>query len=840
MLDQVVRGLSSFNQLLRENVMRSAYSLLAVGWIGTVAHCVYGILWTQVTPLEHESIWLRVFGALSCFGLLIHKRWPEPWKRFLPWYWYAVVMYSLPFFATFQLLGSNYSTLRSMLEVTMAFFVIIVFSQPVLAISNMIIGVALAVALASQTMPNFGGLNHSMLIPVHLHVMLFTLLGGLIFSRSNHRGLVAQEKVALMSSLLGSIAHEMKGPLGQLSLRLNKVGTLLPDHLVGTQTQVIPLADLESIYTELAKCKEAIERTSQVVDMTMGEIHAQPIDQSGHRYLSACDTVNKALAEFSYTRASDRDRITVLTNNDFIFKGDETRFIFTLSNLLKNAIYYFDRYPEAGIVIRVDHQTVTVEDTGPGMKPEVLARVFEAFHSVGKPGGTGLGLSFCKRTMLTFGGDITCASTLGKSTRFVMSFPRVAPQERIAHDENVKQRAIDLFKGKRVLVVDDSRHFRNMARKLLSVLGVVVDEAEDGNDALAKLAAQPYDAMLLDLSMPGLDGYATAERLRDGAVPGRENLAIVAHSSESPHAARVRLERIGVNEFVSKGCNPLDLFDAMCRAHHASEQRARTVTACARPSGKSILLIEDDDFCRKVVRTALLAEGFLVQEAPSGQIALNLLNDTSVKIDAVVTDIYMSGLDGFEIARTLRARPLPLSALPVIALSAHCDEAMLSDAREAGINGFLTKPVNETELTRALRQQLGDTGVEKAEPLARAAPSGGLAVLDVAKLEVLDRMGLGGDDLLQAMKEAHTQWEELAAQVKAMDLPQAKALLHGLMGLAGQLGAAAAHGEMQARYVFMLESGLWPTDSNWLAQLRQRLIETERQLEAHLKKKHKR
>lgn len=830
-----------FSKALHENARASTRSMVIAGALGTFIFGAYGVLWLYVTPLEHESLGLRLLGMLACVGLWFSPRWPERYKKYLPWLWFGTLCYALPFFSTYQLLASNYSTLRSMIEVATVFLLIGLFPNYMLAGVNMVVGASLGTLAAYLMLPDFWTLNHAILKSVHIPALLYCSAAGMILTRSHLKGLLTQEKIGTMKSLMGSIAHEMKGPLGHISLRLNKVGTLLPDHLVGTQTtQVIHLADLESIYTELAKCKEAIERSSQVIDMTMGEIHAQPIDQSGHRYLSACDTVNKALAEFSYTRASDRDRITVLTNNDFIFKGDETRFIFTLSNLLKNAIYYFDRYPEAGIVIRVDHQTVTVEDTGPGMKPEVLARVFEAFHSVGKPGGTGLGLSFCKRTMLTFGGDITCASTLGKSTRFVMSFPRVAPQERIAHDENVKQRAIDLFKGKRVLVVDDSRHFRNMARKLLSVLGVVVDEAEDGNDALAKLAAQPYDAMLLDLSMPGLDGYATAERLRDGAVPGRENLAIVAHSSESPHAARVRLERIGVNEFVSKGCNPLDLFDAMCRAHHASEQRARTVTACARPSGKSILLIEDDDFCRKVVRTALLAEGFLVQEAPSGQIALNLLNDTSVKIDAVVTDIYMSGLDGFEIARTLRARPLPLSALPVIALSAHCDEAMLSDAREAGINGFLTKPVNEAELTRALRQQLGDTGVEKAEPLARAAPSGGLAVLDVAKLEVLDRMGLGGDDLLQAMKEAHTQWEELAAQVKAMDLPQAKALLHGLMGLAGQLGAAAAHGEMQARYVFMLESGLWPTDSNWLAQLRQRLIETERQLEAHLKKKHKR
>ncbi len=839
MLSKVRAVFSSFNQLLIENAKRSPYSMLAVGIIGSVAHCVYGMLWTQVTPLEHESVWLRVIGALSCFALLMNKHWPESWKRFLPWYWYAVVLYSLPFFATFQLLGSNYSMLRSMLEVTMAFFVIIVFSQPMLAISNMLIGVALAVGFALVTIPNFSELNHTTLIPVHLHVMLFTLIGGLTFSRSNLRGQLAQERVAGMQALMGSIAHEMKSPIGQLSQRLDKVGTLLPNHVVGVQSQTIHVSDLEAIYTEMARCKEALHRSKLVIEMTMGEISAKPIDRSEYRYLSATETVNKALAEFSYPRASDRERITVLPNADFIFKGDETRFIFTLFNLLKNAVYYFDQYPKAGIVIRVDPQTVTVEDSGPGMQPEVLARVFQAFHSVGKPGGTGLGLSFCKRTMQAFGGDITCESKPGSFTRFVMNFPRVAQSELVAYDESVKQRAIDRFKGKRILVVDDSRHFRNMARKMLEALCVETDEAEDGNDALAKLAAQPFDLMLLDLNMPGLDGYATAERVRSGAIPGLEHLAIVAHSSESPHAAMVRLERIGVKQFVTKGRNPLELFDAMCQAHEAAENRAESMRARAKPSRKSILLIDDEDFCRKVARTVLLNEGFLVLEAPSGQIALGLLNDAAVQVDAVVTDIHMPGLDGYEIARTLRARPHPQRTVPVIAMSAHCDDAMLSQAHEAGINGFLTKPVQEAELTRLLRQLLEGSGAgdAKREVVAPASPTTTSLLLNAVKLEQLGRMGLVADDFLDAMKEAHEKAVELTAHVKARDMAQAKALLHTLMGLAGQLGADAAEGEMRARYVFMMESGQWPTDHHWLPQLRQRLVETERQLKAHLKRK---
>ncbi|WP_382326892.1 response regulator [Hydrogenophaga sp. UC242_50] len=170
--------------------------------------------------------------------------------------------------------------------------------------------------------------------------------------------------------------------------------------------------------------------------------------------------------------------------------------------------------------------------------------------------------------------------------------------------------------------------------------------------------------MLLDLCMPELDGYATAERVRRGAIPGLENLTIVAHSSESPHAARVRLDRIGVKEFLSKGCSPLELIEVLCRAHASSKSQAKTMEACAKHSGKTILLVDDEDFSRKYVRTVLMTQGFQVLEAPNGQIALSFLNDASMHVDAVITDIHMPDLSGIEIAHTLRARPRPRAPCP--------------------------------------------------------------------------------------------------------------------------------------------------------------------------------
>ena len=657
-----------FDRTLKENTTRSAYSMVTVGAIATVIHCIYGVLWIYVTPLEHETVWLRLAGALSGFGLLINKRWPAPLKKFLPWYWFGVVLYTLPFFATFQLLGSNYSMLRSMVEVTMIFFVIIVFPQPVLAVTNMAIGIAVAILAAYLTIPDFASLNHAIVKSIHMQVMVYALVAGLIFSRSNLKGMLAQEKTETLKALAGSIAHELRNPLSQLKYRLDAMGQRLPRPSTDGQSLSIPAADLDAIYGEVAKSKFAIDRGMQVIAMTLDELNSKPLDKAELRYLSASTVTRKAVDEFGYQSASERERVSVEVVNDFIFKGDETRYVFILFNLLKNATFYFCQYPRARIRIVVDAHTVVVEDTGPGMKPEVLARAFEPFHTAGKSGGTGLGLSFCKRNMVAFGGDISCESELGEFTRFVLRFPAVSSEEFHAHERRVLNQAAEVFAGKNLLVVDDVQILRATATSMLVPLGAHVDEAENGQMALEMMTRKAYDAMVLDLSMPVLDGYATAEKIRSGCVPGQEHIPIVVYTSEPPHVARIKLERVGVDAFVSKPCTQLELIEALHQAYTLASKRERTMAVSAELSGKTILLVDDEALNRKYLRAVLQDRGLRVLEAGNGNAALDQLTN-SARVDAVVTDIHMPGLDGLEMARAIRLLPAALGGHP-----RHCVE----------------------------------------------------------------------------------------------------------------------------------------------------------------------
>lgn len=829
-----------FAQALHSSTKAFERSIPVAAAVGTIVFGIYGVLWIYVWPVEHENPWFRSSAIVVCLAIWSSSRWPTRYRAYLPWLWFLAVSYVLPFFSTYQLLASNYSILRSMLEVTTVFFVIVLFPHYSLAAVNMLMGIGFAALAAYLTMPDFWDLNHSVLKSVHIQAMVYTMVAGLIFTQSHLKGLLAREKLETIKALTGSIAHELRNPLSQLKYRLDSIGQRLPIPTASEPNPFVPAADLDAIFRELAKSKVAIERGMQVIEMTLAEIHAKPIHNTDLRYLSAASATRKAVEDFSYQSGSERERVSITVLQDFLFKGDETKYIFILFNLLKNAIFYFPLYPHAHVKITVDAHTVTVEDSGPGMKPEVLARAFESFHSEGKPGGTGLGLAFCKRTMRSFGGDIVCESVHRQFTRFTMHFPVIGAEEIAARERDLLRHARAAFEGKRILIVEDMSMLRATARAALAPLGAEIDEAEDGSVALEKLASQHYDAMLLDLSMPVMDGYATADKIRGGSVPGLEHITIVVHSAESPQVARGRLDRIGVDAFIPKGCAPLELIEGLYRAHTSSIHREKTLSDAAMLWGKTALIADDEAFNRRYLRAILQERGLQVIEADNGHTALALLQNTD-EIDLVVTDISMPGLSGLEIGRAIRSLPEPRNTTPVIAMSAHSDQAMRLAAQEAGIEGFLVKPVDPVALLQKLIEQFTAHKPARfsSEPSPRPKPMktenpAEDPILDTAKLDTLRQIGLTSGDLAQGLEDLRGKLERLSDLVRANNFVQAQELMHAFVGLAGQMGARALHEAARTIYVSTVETRQWPSNLAWLDHLRELFSQTERSMKSRL------
>ncbi len=508
--------LRRFEDSLQDSAKASARTMVLVGAVGTAVFSFYTVLWLYITPVEHENIELRILAVLGCLGLWSNPRWPVKFKKYLPWYWFFGVSFALPFFSTYQLLASNYSILRSMVEVATVFFVIVLFPHLMLAILNMAIGVGLAIVAAIFTIPDFWELNHAIVATVHLQAMIYTIGAGLYFTRSNFKGMLAQKKVESLTAFAGSIAHEMRNPLSQVQLCL--------DSMTKLSAEADQQRAAEVFGPHLIRGQTAIRRGMQIIDMLMRQVKTGDVDASKFELLGAARTTHKAVDEFAYASEAERSKVNVIILQDFVFRGDETAYIFVLFNLIKNALYYFPLKPTATLTLTVDAYSVRVRDTGPGIPANVQARMFESFQTAGKEEGTGLGLSYCRRTMRSFRGDICFHSVEGDYTEFILLFAHEPKQNTsvtgatkpvIAQSRSIEFLSPLTLQGKTVLIAEDDEMNRDMMKMALQKWGMRVVEAAHGEEVLTQLDANAeVDLVMMDLNMPGLDGAQACKRIR--------------------------------------------------------------------------------------------------------------------------------------------------------------------------------------------------------------------------------------------------------------------------------------------------------------------------------------
>ena len=223
-----------------------------------------------------------------------------------------------------------------------------------------------------------------------------------------------EEKLKYLKSLAGSIAHEMRNPLSQIH------GAI---HLLKNNNS----SNHEEFHTYYEDVIDVINSSHQIIDITMDAINEKPIDKLNFQLVSALDICHEAVSSYAYKDAELRNKVSVV-GSDFQILVDPVLVKYILYNLIGNALYYVQHMPQAEIVISTFLATrqIQVRDTGPGIAPENLPKLFDSFYTSGKSGGTGLGLAYCKRTMQALDGDIYCQSELGKHTAFMLSFPDLA------------------------------------------------------------------------------------------------------------------------------------------------------------------------------------------------------------------------------------------------------------------------------------------------------------------------------------------------------------------------------------------------------------------------------
>jgi len=395
--------------------------------------------------------------------------------------------------------------------------------------------------------------------------------------------------------------------------------------------------------------------------------------------------------------------------------GDPARLRQIMLNLISNAL----KFTEQGeIHVRVansrngdDMLRFSVTDTGIGIPPDKAEAIFTSFTQVDssttrKYGGTGLGLTICRRLAEMMDGKIGVESVEGEGSTF--AFTARLPQAERAERKRPAQ-TVDLG-GRHILIVDDNETNRLILRSVLENSGARVTELDDGAAARQTLAQHPgtYDLVLMDRHMPGASGLDVAAALHE---QGQRLNTILMLSSADLNEDMPRIKSLGLGGYLVKPLKRSELIQVIRDLLDGGREPETGPHASAAElpdlGGKRLLLVEDNPDNRLLVRAYLKPLNIGIDEAENGEQAVGVY--AAGQYDLVLMDVQMPVMDGHEATRRIRALEAERSRapVPIIALTAHAIREEIDKCLAAGCNHHLSKPIKKTVLIETIRKQLG-------------------------------------------------------------------------------------------------------------------------------------
>jgi len=417
--------------------------------------------------------------------------------------------------------------------------------------------------------------------------------------------------------------------------------------------------------------------------------------------------------------------------------GDPGRLRQVLINLVGNAI----KFTEQGkISVRVEATPTAedgaklhflIQDTGIGIPPEKQKEIFEPFaqadgSTTRKYGGTGLGLSICVRLVQLMGGRLWVESEHGRGSTFhftVQLAIQAVPKDLPGSSLNAS------LMGLSALVVDDNPTDRALLARMLESLGLRISVASGANEALAIVSqstssAKPFSFLLIDAYMPGMDGFSLAEQLkRDPALKSATLLMVTASTLPEDEA---RCRALGLAAYLVKPIRQPDLLEALRRLvsgvtlpHETLLTKGNLRQSRAR---LNILLAEDNSVNQQLARRLLEQRGYSVTVAPDGRQAVSAWQ--SGRFDLILMDVQMPELDGYQATAAIREKESGSGVhVPIIAMTAHALKGDRERCLAAGMDDYLSKPINRMELYSLIEKHSPAPGSPKPHPESAAIPS---------------------------------------------------------------------------------------------------------------------
>jgi two-component system, sensor histidine kinase and response regulator len=603
----------------------------------------------------------------------------------------------------------------------------------------------------------------------------------------------AEEATAMKSMFLANMSHEIRTPMNAIiglshlalktPLSVKQRDYVAKIHAAGTSLLSIINDILD--FSKIEAGRLDVESTTFNLDEVIGSV----------TMLTAQKAHEKGLEFLAQVSPEVPDRLI----------GDPLRLGQIMTNLVNNAVKFTER---GEIRLHVEptsraegsvELTFSVRDTGMGMTPDQCAKLFQPFtqadmSTTRKHGGTGLGLTICRRLVELMGGRIWLESVAGAGTTFRFTLPfGLATQ---GTERRVVPERLDHL---RALVVDDNAAAREILREALSVVARDVDTAASGQQAIAAIrerdtAGNPYDVVFMDWRMPEMDGLQASRSIKADETLAKPP-AIVLVTAFGREEVREEADRLQLDAFLLKPVTRSMLVDTLVQVFakdtdsgdsQHQQQLKPSQQAPQRLRDARILLTEDNDINQQIAIELLEQAGARVEVANNGREAVERLsaNGGAADFDIVLMDLQMPEMDGFQATAKLRSDDR-FARLPIVAMTAHATTEERQRCLAAGMNDHIAKPIDPDLLISTVARYCQRVRESKSDDLSRVD---GLDVRDG-----LSRVG-GNQALYRKLLRQFVDGQagaiaEAGEALTAGDIARAERAAHTLKGVAGNIGA---------------------------------------------------
>jgi two-component system sensor histidine kinase/response regulator len=662
---------------------------------------------------------------------------------------------------------------------------------------------------------------------------LLTMLENITESKESERVLrdakeLAESASRSKSQFLANMSHEIRTPMN---------GVLgMTELLLGTPLNDKQRRFAEAVYRSGESLLEIINDILDFSKIEAGKLELESVDFN-------LRTVVEDVFELLAPRAHKK-RVELAARLDAevptAVRGDPTRLRQVLTNLVGNAI----KFTEAGeVVVSVSSQpegavhrtTFEVRDTGIGMRPEALARLFSVFMQADQSmsrryGGTGLGLAISRQLVELMGGSIEVESQFGEGSVFRFVVPLAAGDSAL-----VATASPAALRGRRVILAEDNPTNRSILEMQLAAVGMEVAMADSGATALelmraAARAGTGFEVAVIDMKMPIMDGMTLAAEIRkDALLRGVKMLMLtsLASGNEAQEAYQT-----GVDAYLTKPARQQELLDTLTRLLGREEPALPRSMTVPPGSRGMVLLAEDNPVNQEVARAMLRDLGCELRLADNGREALNAMRTQA--FDVVFMDCQMPEMDGFEAVQRLRSADAgdyeTRLDVPIVALTANALAGDEERCRAAGFDDYLPKPFRRQQIDEVLERWLAggprrDSGPEPAPGPGSDAqpPEASDTVIDLAAIERIREMEKrGAAHLLQRLIATYlaTAAKLVTNAERALEQGDADALrhaVHTLKSSSANLGATALSKQFAALELLARSRRLHAARRDWPA-----------------------